>query len=217
MGKGPTPQGTMGARPPTQDLIKAATHHIDSIEAAVADWFAVGLYTGIRKSEWAQRNNSDWRPDDFHREDQYSRLPRAFLCEDITFFPRRKAPLATSKLLAMSDNGAMLAIGQLAIQWRTQKNGHRNQQIRFTPNTKSPDLCCIQRMLSIFRCHHRLAGSTANCPPVRLYRPPNDSVHNIVTKDIETIMRGTIARWANLDPSNAAHGKLLSDWVSRSL
>jgi hypothetical protein len=46
-----------------------SNHYPDSPEHAMANWFAIGLYSGIRKSEWAQPNNPDWPLVNFQHED----------------------------------------------------------------------------------------------------------------------------------------------------
>lgn len=76
--------------------VASTSKHPDSLEAATADWFSVGLYTGLRKSEWAQPNNQHWHPHTFLREDNYTPLPRAFMRKDIRFISERKVPLDTN-------------------------------------------------------------------------------------------------------------------------
>lgn len=188
----------------------------DSLEAAISDWFAVGLYTGIRKSEWAQPDDTHWHPHTFLTEDRFSPLPRAFILPDISFLTKRKSPVSVNSILQLHEDDALLLIGQLVIRWRTQKNGHRNQQIRFTPNTKSPDLCCVRRMIRILQRHKRLASSNPNTP-LSIYRHSDGTIRNITTRNIEQVMRHTIARWAQLDPTNPHHQKILRDWASHSL
>lgn len=194
----------------------------DSLEAAISDWFCVGLYTGIRKSEWAQPNNSHWEPHRFQHEDRFTPLPRAFCRQDISFTTEQKKRLIIEDLLnKMSENEAVAMIGQLIITWRTQKNAHRNQKIKFTRNMKHPNLCCIRRILRILKRHQRLSKelgrTTLNSTPLSIYRHSNGSIRNIVTKNIETVMRNTIARWADLDPNNPKDAAVLKDWASHSL
>jgi hypothetical protein len=45
----------------------------------------------------------------------------------------------------------------------------------------------------------------------------NGQTVNTTTKHIESVMRATVARWANLDPTNAIHAKVLQQWSSHSL
>jgi hypothetical protein len=188
----------------------------DSLASAMSDWFCVGCYNGHRKSEWAQPDDAFSIPADFLREDSETNMPRAFTLSDIGFHTTRRKPLTTNQVLNMPEHKAMRLIGQMSMRWRTQKNGRRNQMIFFTPNTKSPGLCCIRRMLRILRRFKRLAGGTTNLP-LSLYQSDDRQTYNVTTKNIERVMRATVARWGNLDPKNATHAKVLQQWSSHSL
>jgi hypothetical protein len=188
----------------------------DSHASAMSDWFCVGCYTGHRKSEWAQPEDAYSAPADFLREDDATNMPRAFTFSDISFHTSRRKPLTTNQVLALPEHAAMRLIGQMSIRWRTQKNGRRNQLIFFTPNTQSPGLCCIRRMLRILRRFKRLSGGNSNLP-LSLFQSAEGQTFNTTTKHIESVMRATVARWANLDPANAIHAKVLQQWSSHSL
>jgi hypothetical protein len=188
----------------------------DSLASAISDWFCLGLYTGHRKSEWAQADDKNSLPADFQREDDDTNLPRAFTIDDIKFFTRQRKPLMVNQLLNLPMHKALRLIGQMSIRWRTQKNGRRNQAIFFTPNTKSTSLCAIRRMLRILHRFKRLSDKNNNLP-LSSFQSDHGQAFNITTKHIEKIMRATVARWANLDPTNAAHKKVLQQWSSHSL
>jgi hypothetical protein len=191
--------------------------HADSLACALSDWFCVGLYTGHRKSEWAQPDHAHSAPSEYMREDCETNIPRAFTWDDVTFHTTRRQPLSTDHVLALPDDAVMDTVGQMAIRWRTQKNGARNQLIFFTPNTKSPTLCCVRRMMNILRRYQRLSGNNRLLPLSQFRSAIGGQVFNITPTNIESVMRATVARWANLDPTIAAHAKVLQQWSSHSL
>jgi hypothetical protein len=159
----------------------------DSLASAMSDWFCVGCYSGHRKSEWAQDKQEHSIPSDFLREDGDTNIPRAFTLADIEFHMDRRKPLPTNQVLTMPETQAMRTIGQMSIRWRTQKNGTRNQLIFFTPNTKSPDLCCIRHMLRILQRFKRLSAGNDNLP-LSLYQSDEGQPFSITTKGIEQVM-----------------------------
>ena len=154
----------------------------DSLASAMSDWFCVGCYNGHRKSKWAQDKQANCIPSDFARKDGDTNMPRAFTLSDIAFYTSRRKPLTTNQVLAMSETTALRMIGQMSICWRTQRNGKRNQLIYFTPNTKSPSLCCIRRMLRILRHFKGLSGGDNNLP-LSLYQSDDKQTFNITAKE----------------------------------
>jgi hypothetical protein len=71
-------------------------------------------------------------------------------------------------------------------------------------------------MIRILRRFKRISAGNNNLP-LSLHQSDDKQTFNITTKGIEQVMRATVARWANLDPANKSHAKVLQMWSSHSL
>jgi hypothetical protein len=120
--------------------------------------------------------------------------------DDITLLTRRKAPPNTNKLLAMTDDDALVRISRLPIEERAPEP---NDPVY--PQHGKP-----RPLLHPSYAQHPPTPSTPGCR--QTYRHPAQPLpshgrRNIATKNIEMVMRNTIARWVSLDQMKEAPAK----------
>jgi hypothetical protein len=95
---------------------KARAQHPDSLDAIMADWFLVGMYTGFRLSEWAQPASHIRQHKDFQRNIDGSST--AITSKDIIIKP-----------------------SLLSVRYRFQKNGGNGEKIPYEACVTRPDRC----------------------------------------------------------------------------
>ena len=177
-------------------------HKEDTIELALADWTALGLATGIRRSEWAQ-------PDTKHSDVNNPEVKEgrglicAFLPEDWEFFDNKGGKIRglQEAVDAGIDNVARLRIG-----WRVQKNGDNGQHKTYTRNDRTPTLCTVHRGLRIVARYIRNVGLNSPNIPLAVYRDTQLGLRLINSKQIETNMREVAIAVLKLDPVKDAAG-----------
>jgi len=113
----------------------AASLPSTSLDAAMADWMVLGMYTGFRLSEWAQ-------PSDHAAKAKKKGLPPYQL-------GRHQDSLAiTASDVAFGSNERGLYV---SITWRYQKNGQNGEKLLFSAYPAHPNRCpysAIQRILA---------------------------------------------------------------------
>lgn len=165
----------------------------NSLDAALADWFIVGMFAGFRLSEWAQ--------------------PRSYLS---------KTKAANAPVYQLGRHQDSLAItaadiefGQndfgnfFSITWRYQKNGQNGEKLLFQACPAYPDRCphlAIKRILQ--------RASVLNIPndvPLAWYAD-STSIHLITDEDIARVLQA-----AALHAHGVTDPEELSRWTSHSI
>jgi hypothetical protein len=140
-------------------------HGDDGFKPAIADWTALGISTGMRRSEWVQPDNkhSDLEKPQLHDD---LKIIMAYLPDDWEFYDLRGRKLTHDGAVL----GGMANLSRLRIRWRTQKNGENYESKTYLVNTKHPDLCPVNRGFSILLRYHRLVGFNRPNVPLAVYR-----------------------------------------------
>ena len=141
---------------------KARQMHPDSLDAILADWFLVGMYTGFRLSEWAQPASHIRQSKDFQRNIDGSST--AITSKDITI----KQSLLT-------------------VCYRFQKNGGNGEKIPYDACPTRPDRCPRLALLRIIDRARRL-GIPANAPLAQ-YKDASGSISFITDEIIAQYLR----------------------------
>ena len=102
----------------------------DSFIGALADWFIVGLYTGLRKAEWAQPDNKQKCPS--KPELDIFGNTRAFVITDIEFETVSRWLLRGIACLFVLPNN----VRKVWVTFWTQKNGVNGERRMFRRTNK---------------------------------------------------------------------------------
>ena len=170
-----------------QHLRRRATRFpVDSITAALADWFAVGLLAGFRKSEWCQ--------DKAHHTPGTHALsvlndPIAITIGDVTFTDHNGVAVCPS---AAGDNDT--CIKRVTITWRWQKNGERHVKKGFSRNAGNTSNDVVAPWLNIVARFRRLfpvstPPSATSGYPIAVYRNSCNVIQNITDTEVEQTMQ----------------------------
>lgn len=179
----------------------------DSIQAAMADWSCIGLFTGMRLTEWAQHANRAAlaKPQlDIFGE------PRAFALRDIQFLDDNLHIIPLNRILTCPIH----TIFRLRITWRTQKNGENGDYRQYERPSLPSDRSPIPAMVNIVRRFARLVGLHDTSTPIAIHKPHGTHTRYITSIDIERSIREAAAHVYNLDPK--IHKDALSKWSSHS-
>jgi len=133
-----------------------------SLDAALADWFILGLYAGFRLSEWAQPSNIR----------KYATFQRAI---------DNSSRAVTANDFSFDDD-----YSHVTICWRFQKNGQNGEKVTFAAS-KDPSRCPVAAAHRIIE----RATSLNNPPdhPVALYKDSLGSRRFITDTDIALALR----------------------------
>ena len=184
----------------------------DDKSSALADWFQVGLYMGLRLSEWAQPTSSDPSSPDLNiRGDT-----QAFCLDDI------RVQLTDGRRLQGADilSVCVTRIRKMWIRLRTQKNGRNGEQKLFTASPKGGRDVVVP-MYRILERFVRLRGKDDLTTPLAIYSLGTIAstgaplVRTITSTDIEFQMRLLAAKVYHLHP--VRNSEDLSKWSSHSL
>ena len=180
----------------------------DSMLAALADWYIVGLHLGLRKGEWAQPQNSmkqilKYALDVFGDS-------RAFTIIDLQVETKKGARRKSHSITAV--NVEILA--KIWVTFRTQKNGDNGDKKLLLANTENPKRCAVRAFYRIIERFQRLMGTSDEATPLAMYA--TSAGPQFVTPDvIEKHMRTIAAHVHNLDPVKDKDE--LARWSSHSL
>jgi hypothetical protein len=185
-------------------------YHEDSLHAAMLDWFEIGLFAGLRKSEFAQDAgcyNTDYPKMNFRHETQ------AFCLGDVYFQSSTRRRYTAVQALTAPPSEVMV---KCWIVFRTQKNGSNGEQRLFSKNRKVGGKCFVKAMMRVLRRFVRLMGANDFTTPLAIYSPgPGVTPRLITSTEIESIMRKVASRLYNLDP--VKDQKDLQRWSTHSL
>lgn len=188
----------------------------DSLLAALADWFLVGMFIGPRLSEWAQPSGPSAHSITSPQLNKYND-PMAFCLQDFTFAiatrdGRSYAKKTAAAAVTLPDD----SIVRSWIRWRTQKNGADGEERMFTTNPSPGGKCCPSAMRRIVQRFVRLRGADDVRTPLAIFRESNMSSPSFISAThIEDTMRRLAATVYSLDPIRDS--KALQLWSSHSL
>ena len=136
----------------------------NTLEAALTDWFIIGMQSGMRKSEWCQDRYTLQKTKQviFNRDGSSS----AFIFDDFTF----------EKICGVRcDNSRSSVIQQAAlvkIRWCFQKNGNNGEFFSFLANDLNPARCPVCAALRI-RARAIVLGVPPHLP-IAVFRNKNN-------------------------------------------
>jgi hypothetical protein len=134
--------------------------------AVTADWLIVGLYCGLRLSEYCQYSSNANRGSTLQNLDGE---PTAFIARDFRFFIRDKHEIPHAHAFQLPPS----AISSVNITWRRQKNSQVDQDRTLIRDDNNPHRCPLRAILRILRRAHQLDLPPLH--PVCVYLAPNGS------------------------------------------
>jgi hypothetical protein len=165
----------------------------DSDLAALLDWFTIGLFAGLRKSEWAQDSGTTLvgsQQLNFRGETQ------AFCINDFRFeLSNGKRVQGYAVLSAPAET-----VTKLRITFRTQKNGENGEEKLFARNARPQGCCCVRAAIRVVERFHRLRGSVDLTTPLAIFRAADGQCCLITSDLVEREMRKLAAKVYHLDP-----------------
>jgi hypothetical protein len=179
----------------------------DSLIAACDDWFACGIFGGLRLGEWAQ--------DDAHQTlenptKNYRGDPKAFCLDDFSFRGQGNIRL-THEEAAAAD---VTAIERVIITFRMQKNGQHGEKRTFIRND-GKELCFIRAAQSILHRFVRLVGWEEHLPLAIFKDKTDHRVQFVCSSKLERVMQASAIAVYKLD--HAKHGDIITTWSAHSL
>jgi hypothetical protein len=180
----------------------------DSDLAGLQDWFTIGLFAGLRKSEWAQ--NAGTATVGSQQRNIFGDT-QAFCVNDFRF------ELSTGRRLTGYDVLSMPAatVTKLRITFRTQKNGENGEEKLFARNEKPQGCCCVRAAIRVLERFQRLRGNSDFTTPLAIYRTTDGQCRLITSDLVEREMRKLAAKIYHLDPIKDREA--LQRWSCHSL
>ena len=180
----------------------------DSIHHALRDWFGVGLYGGLRLTEWAQEaSNSSLENPVLDNKG----IPKAFCLSDLEFRSIGNRRISLEEAFKAPEATLERAI----VTFSHQKNNNDGEQRIFIRNESSPRLCFVTLMLRIFKRFIRLVGWNRRHTPLCVYITESSQIRLITSTEIVVEMREAASAVYNLDPIKDKD--TLSSWSAHSL
>ena len=182
----------------------------DSLESALLDWFEIGLFAGLRLSEWAQDGasaNIDRPKLDIFGDS------KAFCLNDVRVRTVDGCRLRGAAILQVPCS----AIRQCWIKFRTQKNGDNGEEKTFTANPRAGGRDFVRPMYNVIKRFVQLRSSVDATTPLAIYAKKDAaaSIRFITAIDIEATMRAVAAKLYKLDPVKDRDA--LQRWSAHSL
>ena len=112
-----------------------------SLLDALLDWFVLGLHTGFRITEYAQRKGVTSLE---NVTKNYDKRPKALLREDFEFFGPNRHRMNHEQAIASPSS-----VETVDICWRQQKNGQNGEKKTFHCDKKSTTLCPVRASVRI--------------------------------------------------------------------
>ena len=184
----------------------------DTLPLAMADWFALGLSTGFRRTEWAQ---PDAKHANIHNPDtaNWKGVIPAKLPQDFVFYDLRGRKIRThQEAVRLGIQG----ISRVRITWRVQKNKQNGESKTYVKNVNKPDLCPVNRALRIVARYLRIIGPHQPNVPLAVYMH-QDGPQLIISPQIKAHMQAVVAKVLGLNPNNPKDAKELAKWTAHSI
>ena len=153
----------------------------DSLLAALADWFTVGLVAGFRKSEWCQTRTK--RKLGSHAISPLGD-PVALTLGDVSFTNANGNAIPHHH--ATKHRGT---VKRVTITWRWQKNGERHTKKGFSRNDNNTKLDIVEPWLNIVTRFLTLVPPKLRHLPIAVYRDQHSMVCNITDADVDSALR----------------------------
>ena len=179
----------------------------NSLATAFADWAEAGLFSGVRRSEWAQESTNSTLGS--QQLNIYGDT-QAFTLPDIRFEALRCQRFIGAGVLQIK----VTALRKCWVRFRTQKNGDNGQERLFTRNPKPGGRCFVTAMYRIIERFVRLRSPDDHTTPLSIYSPSPGVVKLITSSDIEALMRAIASAVYKLDP--VKDREALQRWSSHS-
>jgi hypothetical protein len=193
-------------------LVKTSSASSLSLHAALLDWFEIGLFAGLRLTEWAQTNAH--RNVDSPQLDDFGDA-RAFCLNDVRAVTRTGIRLQGAAILRFPLDQIL----QCWIRWRTQKNSQNGEEKTYTRNPRVGGREFIRPMYRILQRFVALRGADDITTPLALYSETSHidplKVRFVTSSDIDTVMRAVAAAVYKMDPEKDFEA--LQRWSSHSL
>jgi hypothetical protein len=180
----------------------------DSSLAALQDWFTIGLFAGLRKSEWAQDAVAS-AVGSQHLNRKFETY--AFCVTDFRFEMSDGARLIGLDVLAKPAS----MVVKLRIFFRMQKNNANGQDKLFARNSNPQGFCCIRAALRVLERFQRLRGSSDSTTPLAVFLSADGQCKLITSDLVERVMRDLAATVYHLDP--VKDKEALQKWSCHSL
>jgi hypothetical protein len=180
----------------------------NTLAAALVDWFACGLFAGLRLGEWAQ---NAYKSEMTSYQLNIRNDAQALCLCDVRFASASRGHCSAVEAVAATN----LIMVKCWIKFRTQKNGQNGEEKLFLRNTSGK--CFPSAMIRIIRRFIRLRGANDLQTPLAVYYSdiPGKSTTFITAPDIEGAMRRVASRVYHLDP--VKDQETLRKWSAHSL
>jgi len=119
----------------------APTALLFSLLFVLLDWFVLGLHTGFRLSEYAQKKHVSSLSQVLRNLDG---RPRALIQEDFEFFGPNRRRLTHDQAIA-----SPCSVESVDIRWREQKNGQNGEKKTVAFNRSMPVICAVRASVRI--------------------------------------------------------------------
>lgn len=182
----------------------------DSLQAALLDFFGLGLSTGHRLSEWAQPADMYGTLSEVFLSD--ANRPRAFTVDDVSFSTATERGISPFDAIRRPDPSQFTSV---SICYHRQKNGDHGETKCYSVNSTHPLFCPIRAVLLILQRFDRLVGISRTDLPLSIYRDSKGTIRPITPRVITATMRTLAATTYGLDPKSDS--KRLSRWSPHSL
>ena len=195
-----------------QQWTEAGEFGPDTEEAALLDWFEVGLFTGMRLAEWAQPSHkSDPACPNLNKRLQTA----AFCLNDVRAEMKGGQRISGAVIL----DHPVASIKKMWVKWRMQKNGENGEEKMFSLPESKLARSFIRPMYRILQRFVRLRGIDDLTTPLSVYQhaKAEKGVRLLHSANIEKSMRRTAAKVYNLDKSNEVDAAMLQRWSSHSI
>ena len=125
----------------TQVYGSVSSQFNDSLEAALTDWFILGMQTGMRKSEWCQdRHILNTTGTVIPNRDG---SPSAFIFSDFTFEQLHGVHCNNSRLIHITNATIV------KLKWRFQKNNNNGEVLSYMLNETNQSKCPVRAAMRI--------------------------------------------------------------------
>jgi hypothetical protein len=173
--------------------------HPDSLEFAMVDWMVVGLATGYRCIEWAQKHapkkkDSAWQ---FDRADDPHKSIYAVCGKDIVFLDKNEVPIQNPHEVNIDQ------IAAVRVTWRIQKNRENNYKIKFAKMAGNSRWCTVRAWLRIDARATRLGVTPEE--PLAVYKrnKGSKSASFIVAAQITRLIRSGAEKAHGVHPNDS--------------
>jgi len=180
------------------------------LDAALADWYKIGILAGLHKAEWAQ--DKDAIADIHLVHKNIFGDTAAFCIIDIEIETVDHTQLVGPQCLLV----APCAVRKMWITFRTQKNGDNGEKKLFTRNLDPSGHCFVSAMYQVLLSFKALVSVWNVSIPLAVYQDlQSKEVLLLTARDIETSIRAIAAITYSLHPRT--NQKELMQWSAHSV